>query len=559
MARSRREFFETVGAGAAGLAIGMPAAEAAAAGASDGPVLQIGDDIAVVGTTNGKVRGYVLRGIHQFLGIPYGADTSGANRFMPPQKPKPWTDVYPALWWGNSAPQNMDNRYANKSVAFRDHWNYDDVSEDCLRINVFTPATSDGREAAGAVLDPRRRLHGGQRHRAGRLQRREPRAPRRRRLLLHQPSARGRSASRTSPAWAASRSRRRATSACSTSSLALEWVRDNIAAFGGDPGNVTIMGQSGGGAKVCTLCAMPTAAGLFHKAVVLSGASLRSGEKEYSEKLGAYVLKEAGLEPAEIAKLQEMPWKDYMALATKAQQKLAAESGGAGGGLRRGFNPVVDGSVLPQHPYSSRARAHRGAACRCSSARRSTSSRRAGSTRRSRASRSTRFPSKVRERAGFGPGFGDKAEAVVAAYAKAFPGKKPVEIWSLVTSNRQSAVGLADAKSKQAAPVFVAWFGWQPPLFDGRMRAFHCADICFWFHNTDLMWSHTGGGARPRRLGAQMAAQLLQFMKTGHPNGKGLPAWPKYTTANGETMVLDDVSEARNDPDREARKALPPL
>ncbi|MFI4946292.1 MAG: carboxylesterase family protein, partial [Burkholderiales bacterium] len=140
-----------------------------------------------------------------------------------------------------------------------------------------------------------------------------------------------------------------------------------------------------------------------------------------------------------------------------------------------------------------------------------------------------------------------------------FPGKKPVEIWSLVTSNRQSAVGLADAKSKQAAPVFVAWFGWQPPLFDGRMRAFHCADICFWFHNTDLMWSHTGGGARPRRLGAQMAAQLLQFMKTGEPNGKGLPSWPKYTTASGETMILDDLSEARNDPDREARKALPPL
>jgi len=146
VARSRREFFETVGAGAAGLAIGMPAAEAAAAGASDGPVLQIGDDIAVVSTTNGKVRGYVLRGIHQFLGIPYGADTSGANRFVPPQKPKPWTDVYPALWWGNTAPQNMDNRYANKAVAFRDHWNYDDVSEDCLRINVFTPATGDGRK-----------------------------------------------------------------------------------------------------------------------------------------------------------------------------------------------------------------------------------------------------------------------------------------------------------------------------------------------------------------------------------------------------------------------------
>ena len=130
---------------------------------------------------------------------------------------------------------------------------------------------------------------------------------------------------------------------------------------------------------------------------------------------------------------------------------------------------------------------------------------------------------KVKTRAGFGPGFGDKAKDVVEAYAKAFPGRKPVEIWSLVSANRQSAVALADAKSKQPAPVYVAWFGWQPPLFDGRARAFHCLDICFWFDNTDLMLTHTGGGARPRKLARRMAGSLLQFMRTGSPNGGGLP------------------------------------
>jgi para-nitrobenzyl esterase len=91
------------------------------------------------------------------------------------------------------------------------------------------------------------------------------------------------------------------------------------------------------------------------------------------------------------------------------------------------------------------------------------------------------------------------------------------------------------------------------------MRAFHCLDICFWFHNTDLMLSHTGGGARPRQLGDKMARSLLQFMKTGDPSGGGLPPWPRYTSARGETMVLDDVSVVRDDPDREARKALPSL
>jgi para-nitrobenzyl esterase len=166
---------------------------------------------------------------------------------------------------------------------------------------------------------------------------------------------------------------------------------------------------------------------------------------------------------------------------------------------------------------------------------------------------------KVKLRAGFGAGFGEKAKDVVESYAKAFPGKKPVEIWSLVSSNRQSVVALADVKSKQPAPVFVDWFTWQPPLFDSRARAFHCVDICFWLYNTDVMLTHSGGGPRPKALSTKMAGALLQFMKTGDPNGGGLPPWPRYTSAKGETMVLDDVCKVENDPDRDARKALPSL
>jgi len=258
-------------------------------------------------------------------------------------------------------------------------------------------------------------------------------------------------------------------------------VRDNIATFGGDPGNVTIMGQSGGGAKVTTLTAMPSAKGLFHRAVVLSGASTRSGEKEYSERLGSYVLKEAGLTSAGIGKLQEMPWKDYYAIATKAQQKLAKETAASGAGLRRGFNPVVDGVVLPQHPYYPEAAP---TAAEVPMIICSTFNEQSPSSFDSALESITLdlVAERVKERAGFGPGFGDKAKEVVEAYAKAFPGKKPVEIWSLVSSNRQGVVTLADAKVKQPAPVFVSWFGWQPPLFDNRLRAFHCLDICFWYY-----------------------------------------------------------------------------
>ena len=113
---------------------------------NDGQVLFIGDDIAIAETVYGKVRGLILRGIYQFRGIPYGADTGGKNRFMPPQKPESWDEIYPAVWWGNSAPQIMDNRYTNAYSSFQDHWNYDDVSEDCLKLNVWTPAINDGEK-----------------------------------------------------------------------------------------------------------------------------------------------------------------------------------------------------------------------------------------------------------------------------------------------------------------------------------------------------------------------------------------------------------------------------
>ncbi|HXK08855.1 MAG TPA: carboxylesterase family protein [Vicinamibacteria bacterium] len=561
---SRRLFFRAMGAGAAGLTIGARGAlaspERAASppeGGDDAPVLLVGDKVAVADTRHGRVRGYVLRGIHHYLGIPYGADTSGTSRFLPPQPPKAWTDVFPALWWGNSAPQNMDKRYANRFASFRDHWNYDDLSEDCLRLNVFTPATGDGRKRPVLVW-----LHGGGFTNGNGIE---------------QDGYDGENLARFGDVVFCSLNHRlgplgycdlagtggeRFSASGNAGMLdivqALEWVRDNVAAFGGDPGNVTIIGQSGGGAKVCALTAMPKAKGLFHKAVVLSGAALRMGEKVHSEKLGARVLQEAGLAPAEIDKLQAMPWPEYLATANRALDKLSEEAGPAARGLRRGFNPVVDGAHLPQDPYHPEAAPTAAdiPLLICSTV--------------NEISPATFDPAldaltlaevaeRVKTRAGFGPGFGERSREVVEAYAKAFPGRKPTEIWSLVSSTRQSTVALADAKSKQRAPVYVAWFGWQPPLFDGRMGAFHCVDICFWFHNTDLMLSHTGGGARPRRLSAKMAGALVQFMKTGDPNGGGLPPWPRYTSARGETMVLDDVSEVQNDPDREARRALPPL
>src|SRR3954452_8007967 len=560
MNSNRRRFVQTLGTSSAGLTLGSALTEfpqaALAKGHTDEQVLRIGDNIAVADTQYGKVRGYMLRGINYFLGMPYGADTSGAYRFMPPQKPKPWTNVYPAIWWGNSAPQDMDNRYENKFGSFRDHWNYDDVSEDCLRINVFTPALNDGKKRPVLFW-----IHGGGFVNGN---------------AIEQDGYNGENFARSGDVVFCSINHRLgALGFCNLAGVggekfaasgnvgmldivaALEWVRDNISNFGGDPGNVTIMGQSGGGAKVCTLTAMPCAKGLFHKAVVLSGASRKSGDKASSENLGAAVLKEAGLKSTDLAKLQAMPWKEFYTVATRAQQVMA-KAAGAGGGMTRGFSPVVDGKILPQHPYDPEAAPTAAdIPMIISSVQNEQSPSWADSSLESITLE--QVVEKVKDRAGFGAGFGDKAKDVVESYAKAFPGRKPVEIWSLVSSNRQGVVALADVKSKQPAPVYVNWFTWQPPLFDNRMRAFHTVDICFWFYNTDLMLTHTGGGPRPRALSAKMAGALLQFMKTGDPNGTGLPKWPKYSVTQGETMIFDDRCEAKNDPDREARKALPVL
>lgn len=332
---------------------------------------------------------------------------------------------------------------------------------------------------------------------------------------------------------------------------ALEWIRDNISNFGGDPNNVTIMGQSGGGAKVCTLTAMPSAKGLFHKAVALSGNTLNGGKKDYSEKLGSYILKEAGLSASQIDKLQEMPWKDYIAIANKANATLRTESGAEG--MRGGFGPVADGIYLPQQPFYTGELSSDIPMIICS-----TFCERSPSSYDSSLENITLDKAKelAKTTRGFGVALGENAPNVIDAYAKSFPDKKPIEILAMAISNRTQAISTANAKAQQKAPVYLAWFGWNTPLFDGRLRAFHTMDIGFWYYNTDVQISHTGGGARPRKLAAKMSDALVQFMKTGNPKGAGIPDWPRYTSAKGETMILDDKCEAKNDPDREARKSL---
>lgn len=547
MKASRRDFIQSLGLGSASLSLGQynTYSKDSKSITLDDQQLFVGDNIAVANTQYGKVRGFILRGIHTFLGIPYGADTSGSNRFMPPQKPNPWTETRPAVWWGNTAPQIMDNRYANQYASFVDHWNYDDVSEDCLRVNVWTPA-----------LDQKKRpvilwLHGGGYVNGN---------------AVEQDGYHGENLSRFGDVVFCSINHRLGALGYSQLSAAgghpasgnvgnldmvasLEWIRDNISNFGGDPGNVTIIGQSGGGSKVTTLMNMPSAKGLFHKAVALSGSSLSGTNKEFAEKVGLKIMEEAGLKPGDIKGLQKLTWREYIDIANKAAAKMGDEAKRINI-ARAGFSPVGDGQYLASGDFfkdSSHFSADIPLLINTTFHEQAPS--------RTDANLEKITLSEVKDK--LKVRFTDQTSNIVDAYAKNFPEAKPIEIWALINSNRKNAIAAANAKAGQKkAPVYVSWFGWQPPLFDGRMRAFHCDDICFWFYNTDLMLTHTGGGKRPRALSDKMAKSFLNFAKTGNPNGGGLPNWKPYTAENGETMILNDQSMLALDPDREARKSL---
>ncbi|MBO7552656.1 MAG: carboxylesterase/lipase family protein [Bacteroidaceae bacterium] len=503
--------------------------------------IYIGDNIAVAQTQYGKVRGFIQRGVYTYLGIRYGADTSGENRFMPAKAPEPWDDIKDAVYYGNCAPQN-DPNYANNRGVWRDHWNYGNLSEDCLFLNVWTPNTDNAKRPVLVWF------HGGG-YAAGNG--------------IEQDGYNGENmAKKGDVVFVSVNHRLNAFGFTDFSGVdpkyfesgnvgttdmvaALKWVHNNIANFGGDPDNVTIMGQSGGGAKVSVLVAMPETQGLIHKAVALSGNGTSAQSQAASRELGKFIVKKSG---KTVAQLQQMPWREYLALANACSAEFNRNN--AASGVRAGFSPVADGIHVPVEGYYKDPNAPSAniPMIYCTTtAESSPSAFNAQMEDIDRAEVIRLLGQRYQN---------GKAEQIYDAYAKVFENQKPIDIYALASSSRVGVINSANTKSAQKAPVYLAWFGWNPPLFDGRARAFHCVDICFWFKNTDLMLSHTGGGKRPRDLSDKMSEALIAFMRTGNPNCPSLPEWPAYTPEQGATMIFNDVCEVKNDPDREARALL---
>ena len=495
--------------------------------------------VAVAQTANGKVAGYIQDGVTIFKGIPYAK----ANRFEAPVQADSWEGIRSCRQYGPVSPQGARSGWANDEIAFAFNWNDGVQGEDCLRLNVWTPAL-DSRKRPVMVW-----LHGGG-YSAGSGQ--------------ELPSYDGTSLAFAEDVVVVSINHRlnvlgfldlsaygekyakSANAGLLDIVASLKWVRDNIAAFGGDPSNVTIFGQSGGGGKVTTLLATPCAKGLFHKARVQSGSMLRTMESKYSRKIGIATVRNLGLDASSIDKISEVPYGELLAAGEKAIAQVKAEADRDGvASFIFGWAPTVDGAVLPSQPFDPQAPAI------------SAEIPMIIGTTRHEFSMTTYVPALRNagreEVIGILKGrYGEGTERFLELFAKAYPGSKPADMLDADFVFRPGAIEQALRKSLQgAAPVYMYMFNWESPVLDGILRSTHCMEIPFVFNNADRHASMTGGGAQAMKLASKMSHCWAEFARCGKPSAEGLPEWEPFEAEKRAVMFFDNTCKMSYSHDKE--------
>ncbi len=503
--------------------------------------LVIGAENAIAETSSGKVRGVTIETINVFKGIPYGAPTSGQNRFMPPVKPVAWTGTRDTLAYGPTAPQTSDNSGTTAAGSPAQK------NEDCLVLNVFTPGLKDGRKRPVMVW-----LHGGgfsSGSGSGRI-------------------LDGTSLAQTHDVVVVTLNHRlnvfgytylgeamgfdfAASSSVGLLDIvaALEWVRDNITEFGGDPNLVTIFGQSGGGRKVATLMSMPPARGLFHRAIIESGAVLRLTTHEDAVKQTDLLLAELGLKAGQIRELQNVPMERLLAADAAVQKKITPREPGM-----TPNSPMVDGKVIPAHPWDPNGPAlsaniplligyaH---------------------TEETLYDRPT--PEKLaldeaglRERAS--KRLGTDPTPVIEAFRKANPNASPWDLWILIATDHPRGTysrELAKRKADQrGAAAFAYRYDWETPEGGGHMRSPHTIEIQFVFNNIKIAGPIISKMREAYALADKTSSAWAAFARTGDPNTPKLPRWPAYSVTSRDTMLFNNDCRVAQDPDRGARLVM---
>ena len=320
---------------------------------------------------------------------------------------------------------------------------------------------------------------------------------------------------------------------------ALEWIRDNITRFGGDPTNVTVFGESGGGGKVGTLMCMPKAKGLFHKAIIMSGTILNVNNHEMTQQLGKAVLKELGISEKDVDKIKDIP---YQQLYDAGQRAMAASIGTRKPGtpMMWGFGPTPDGEVLLQQPFQP-------AFAKLSDEMPVLMGTTFNELQRLQYDKEMTLEQAKEQ---LQKTFGDETEAYVKAFAKAYPQFVPQDLVSIDWLFRPKTIITADERtSTLKTPLYMYMFTWRSPVNKGSVHG-HELKFCFntLHHSPNELPKPT---AEDLKLADTMSSVWAQFAHNGNPNIEGLPAWKPYTAKNGEMMVLDYKCGIRNNPDRE--------
>jgi len=494
------------------------------------------NSVNVADTTSGKIGGRLIDEVIAFQGVPYGAPTSSVNRFMPAMKRGKWNSPVSLTTanWGPEAPQGPHTEIPEVAATIPQTG----ISEDCLCLNVWTTTLNKNAKRPVMVW-----LHGGgfasgsgsySIYNGANMARKHDLVMLsvNHRLnsfgFLYLPEIGG-------PQFA---------NASNVGILdvvtALRWVRDNIANFGGDPNNVTIFGQSGGAGKVSTLMAMPAAKGLFHKAIIQSGANLAGISKADATRNAQTLMTRLNVKT--VQQLQQVPMNTLID-ATLAENLT--------------WGPVVDGKTLPGGPFDP-------AAPEISS----NIPVLIGSTEYE----ITFFPNtkfdplndaelRTAFRQTTRAASDADVENLIAVYKRGRPSLSNLDYSLILASDnyRTRVITETERKASQKAPVYAYYFTWQSPVREGKLKSFHTLEIPFVTSNVDEAKSMTGSGADRYALQDRMSAAWAAFARTGNPNHSGLPNWPTFDTKTRATMIFNNNCNVVNDPYGAERMALASL
>lgn len=520
----RRRFLQLAALGGAGLAAAGPALGGPLAAASPRHVLAT--------TRSGRIGGVVEDGVHVFRGIPYASDTT-ARRFQPALQEARWRGVRDALAYGAAAPQRGSEDGA--------------CSEDCLFLNVWTPALDDrarrpvllyihgGGYNNGSGSDPL--YDGGQLCRHGDVVVA---------TVNHRLNAFG---------YLHLRDLGDATLAQSGNigqldlMQALQWLREHARVFGGDPDNVTVFGQSGGGAKIATLMAMPAARGLFHRAWTMSGQQVTAAGPRAATQRAALYMGALGLKPGDVDRLRTLPMQQLLDAQSVRDPSRVEDTA-------LYFGPVVDTVVLPRHPFWPDAPPQSAAIPMVIGNTRDETRAFLGQDPDNFALTWQSLPDRLRAQQ-----FVDiDPRHVIDTYRRLYPDYTPSEVFFAATTAGRSwrgAVEELDVRARQGRNTWAYQLDWYPrgggsdgPTAQAseRLRAFHTLDIPLVFGNVAQPGAATGNGVDAQRVAATLRDALLAFARHGDPRSGATAQWSPYSLERRETMVFADAARMEDDP-----------